>query len=65
MNLESIKKDIEDGLKQSEIAAKHNVSVATLKRFIWSHGIYMGEKKTIKTENIKKMQFTLAYFNKF
>lgn len=45
LNLESIKKDIEDGLKQSEIAAKHNVSVSTLKRFIWSHGIYMGKRK--------------------
>ena len=58
MNLESIKKDIEDGLKQSEIAAKHNVSVATLKGlsglmvFIW-------EKENHQDRKYKKCNLLL------
>ena len=45
IDIELIKKDIENGLKQPEIAVKYNISVCTLKRFIWSHGIYMGGRK--------------------
>lgn len=49
LDIDSIIEDIMNGLSQKEIADKYNVSVATIKRFISSHGV-----------NMKKIQCNLS-----
>ena len=41
LDIDSIKIDIENHLRQPEIAKKYKISVSTLKRFISSNGVKM------------------------
>lgn len=54
LDVEKIKKELNSRLYQAEIAAKYNVSLATLKRFLIANGL---TKKRINVDTNKLLEF--------